>query len=526
LPLSQQDAAQELLRRREARKSLLRFTEYTFPKYRAGRFHELVATTLDRVVSGDVKRLMLFAPPQHGKTELVSVRLPAYWLGHYPDDPIILTSYAANLAFTNSKKARGVVESQAYGNLFPGTQITQEARATEQWRIADHRGVLVAAGVGGPITGHGARLAIIDDPIKNWEEAQSDAHRHSVWQWWRTTFRPRVWEDGAIVLIMTRWHTDDLAARILEQNEGEWLVLRFPAVADETPDPLGRSIGEPLCPGRFSLDALDKTKRDIGSYAWAAEYQGRPKPIEGSLAKRQWFPIVGAVPQPVEDRVRAWDFAATEKKSAKSDPDYTVGTLMALSGGAYYVEHVIRERAGPGEVEALVKRTAHADGVDVRIHLEQEPGSSGKLFVRALIAQLAGYAARATAPTGDKITRAMPFLAQAEAQNVKLVRGAWNSAWLDEITAVPNAAHDDQWDSAAAAFQAVVSLNRQIQTMPSLYGDWGREEPLMPHERDASVHNDSERHKRWAKKHFCAECYKEACEARGEDASQRPILWG
>jgi len=489
------------------------------------RFHAYVAWMLDKVVAGEIKRLMLFAPPQHGKTELVSIRLPAFWLGHYPDDPVILTSYAAALAFRNSRHARRVVESRRYHRVFSEVNTNPASRAVDQWEIQGHRGVLVAAGVGGPITGHGARLAIIDDPFKNWEEAQSETTRRMVWDWWRATFRPRVWEDGVIVLIMTRWHTDDLAARILAQDADNWTVLRFPAISEGPGDPLGRAEGLPLCPKRFGAPTLYKLKEEIGTYAWSAEYQGSPKPMGGNLALEDWFTVVEFGALKPDDRVRAWDFAATEKKAAKSDPDYTVGTLLSRQSGTYYVENVVRVRVGPGEVEALVRKIAEADGKDVRVHLEQEPGSSGKLFVSSLIKALDGWRVHAKTPTGDKITRAMPALAQAEAGHFKLVRGPWNRSWLEEICAVPNAAHDDQWDSWAAAYQSLLKDTR-VRTMPSPYGPIWETEPLTKREAAAVEHADTELHRKYAQKHYCPQCHQEWLESQGlEDERGMPRLW-
>jgi hypothetical protein len=171
---------------------LLEFTSFTFPAYQAEPAHALIASTLDKVVVGEIMRLMIFAPPQHGKSELASVRLPAYWLGRRPNDPVILASYAASLAEAKSRQARQVVESQEFGLLFPGTATRRDSRSVSHWELAGHRGGMLAAGVGGPVTGHGALLGIIDDPVENWQEAQSEVVRDTCWDWYRTTFRTRV----------------------------------------------------------------------------------------------------------------------------------------------------------------------------------------------------------------------------------------------------------------------------------------------------------------------------------------------
>lgn len=175
---------------------------------------------------------------------------------------------------------------------------------------------------------------------------------------------------------------------------------------------------------------------------------------EGTLAKREWFQIVPDVPKDAR-RVRAWDFAATERSTASQDPDYTVGARLAERDGIYYIEHVIRQRVGPGDVEALVCQTAATDGYGIPIVMEQEPGSSGKLFTSNMIRRLSGFTVKAEKATGDKVQRAMPFLSQAQAGNVKLVRGGWCSDLLDELAAFPVGSHDDQVDATALAFNAL-----------------------------------------------------------------------
>ena len=171
---------------------------------------------------------------------------------------------------------------------------------------------------------------------------------------------------------------------------------------------------------------------------------------EGSLAKREWFQVVDAAPAQAQ-RARYWDMAATERSAKSADPDWTVGTRMAKAGGIYYIEHVVRERVGAAHVMQLIKQTAEADGRDVHIFYEQEGGASGKIVTAQLAALLAGYTFRAIPVHKDKVTRAMPFLSQAQAGNVKLVRGAWIQDWLDEMCAFPLGAHDDQCDTSAGA---------------------------------------------------------------------------
>lgn len=471
-------AAGRLLARRNARAGLLDFTQYTYPQYVADPVHALIASTLDRVVAGELTRLMIFAPPQHGKSELTSVRLPAFWLGQRPDDPVILTSYGATLAESKSRQVRDILigdEFRAlFGDLAPvdePVQLRPDSRAVARWQLAGHRGAMLAVGVGGPVTGHGAQLGIIDDPFENWEQASSQTHRDRVWDWYRGTFRTRIWEGGAIVLIMTRWHEDDLAGRLLREQGDEWHVLRLPALAETQEerdyndrrmglvqggvDPLGREPGEALAPRRYSATEMALIRRDVGSLVFAAEYQGAPTAAEGTLVKRAWLPIVQAIPAAVLGRVRYWDKAASTAASAK----FTAGVRVSYGAdGIIYVEDVKRGQWSTGERRAVMRQTAQMDGIEVVIGVEQEPGSSGLDSVQDDIRLLAGFAAFADRPSGDKDTRLLPFAAQAEAGNVRLLAGAWNEAFIDELTAIPNGRYRDQADAVAAGFNRLMEF--------------------------------------------------------------------
>jgi predicted phage terminase large subunit-like protein len=343
-------------------------------------------------------------------------------------------------------------------------------------------------------------LGIIDDPFENWAQAQSPTIREHVWDWYRTTFRTRVWEGGAIVIICTRWHDDDLAGRLLRQQGEGWQVLRLPAIAETREeraqnnaflglpalgeDPLGRAPGEPLCPGRFSLAALRELRRDVGEIGWAAEYQGVPRPAGGSVFKREWFEVVEDYPRdaPV---VRYWDLAGSEVNSRSPDPDWSTGLKMCRTReGVYYITNVRRARERPLGVERFVTATAAMDGPDTPIWIEQEGGSSGATVIDNYVRRLlAGYAVRADKVANDKMTRAMPFIAQCEAGNVKLVRGDWVQDFLDELETFPNGAHDDQVDTASGAYRKLTPLGGAQQSNEQPDFDHG-------HMRDAAYRQE------------------------------------
>jgi len=241
-----------------------------------------------------------------------------------------------------------------------------------------------------------------------------------------------------------------LSATFTPKGKAHWTYDTFGAGNANTELFHARTKDNPFLPPGF----YDTVRSQYTEQFAAQELEGAFVDLIGNLAQREWFPIVDVAPAG-GNRVRAWDFAATTKGVSSTDPDYTVGTLLVSDGGIFYVSNVIRQRVGPGAVEKLIAQTAQLDDKGVHIIIEQEPGSSGKLFTSALIRSLAGWYVRAEPVTGDKVTRALPFLAQAEAGNVRLVRGAWNSEWLDEIAAFPLGLHDDQVDSASLAFNNI-----------------------------------------------------------------------
>jgi predicted phage terminase large subunit-like protein len=478
----QAEAARILLDRRKARRTLIDFTQYTFPQYVADPFHIVIGEMLDAMVKGEVKRGMIFAPPQHGKSELASVRFPAKWLGERSDEPIILSSYAANLAHDKSWQIREIIESREYkalyGELSPldePVKTHDDRRAVDEWKLAaPHRGGIRAAGVGGGLSGHPAALAIIDDPFKDWAEAQSPTIRRKVMEWYQSVLRVRVWELGAILIIMTRWHEQDLAGQLLKGQAHKWEVLRFPAIAESQderdknneyiglptglPDPLGRKEGEPLAPNRFSKEALTEIKEDVGTMVWSAEYGQVPRPLEGNRFKRAWFEILGDFPRAAK-LVRYWDKGGTAGGGA-----FTAGVLIARHDGFTYIVDVVRGQWSSYEREETIKQTAELDRGRfgyVKNYIEQEPGSGGKESAESTIRNLAGFAIERDLPSGDKDVRLEPFAAQAEARNVFLIRGAWNHDWVEEMAAIPNGTYRDQADATAGAFNKLATEQKR-----------------------------------------------------------------
>ena len=459
--------------------SLIEFTRSTYSAYKSDPFHVALADALQQVVEGKLTRLMVFAPPQHGKSQLASVQFPAYWLGKRPNDPVIISSYGARLATTHSYHARNTVASSEFQAIFPNVKVRNDSSAQDFWQIEHpYRGRVMSAGVGGAITGFGALLGIVDDPFENWEQAQSATYREKVWDWYRSTFRTRLWEGGSIVLVCTRWHEDDLAGRLLRSQQEKWTVLRFPAISETQderdqvnrkygmpaglPDPLNREPGQPLSPSRFSVESLQQIKQDVGSVVWACEYQQDAAATAGTMIKREWFHLVDEGPVEVIGRVRYWDKAASENEKGAA----TAGVLIAHGrDGLWYIEHVVQGFYSSFKREEVIYNQAVIDreryGTSPFIVMEQEPGSGGKDSAQFTIANLAGFPVHRDLPTGAKDVRLHPFAAQLEAGNVRIVRGPWTEAFIDEMVAVPNGMRRDQVDAGAGGFNYLATkLNK------------------------------------------------------------------
>lgn len=398
---------------------------------------------LQQVTDGLLDRLMIFLPPQHGKSELVTIRYSAYRLECDPGIRVIIGAYSQTLADRFSRRCRRIVRGRI--------PLSDERVTASEWETPSGGGVR-AVGVGAGIAGHPGDLIIVDDPVKSREEAESRAYRERVWEWYTDDLYPRLQPGGAIILIMTRWHEDDLAGRILASPDAaNWTMIRLPAEAEKD-DPLGRALGEPLCPERFDKTALEDRKRVEGPYGYSALYQGRPAPRSGGMFSREWFEIVPAPPAEVFGRVRFWDLAATA-----GGGDWTAGAKLSMTrAGLIYIEDMRRAQGSPGEIEALVRQTAALDGPEVSIYIEQEPGAAGKSLIAYYVRALAGYAIGGVLSTGDKVVRAEPLASQAQVGNVKLVAGMWNGEFLDEVSVFPMGMHDDQVDAASGAFGALI----------------------------------------------------------------------
>ena len=378
-------------------------------------------------------------------SESATVRYPIHRIQQDPALRVIVGAYNQRLASSFSRKARRVA-------VQVGIPFAADRKATEDWETEEGGG-LRAVGVGSGVTGAGGHLIVIDDPVKSRQEAESQSYRDRVWDWYRDDLYTRLEPKGAMVLIQTRWHVDDLAGRILASEDGpNWTVLRLPALAEEG-DPLGRPVGAALCPDRYDETALAKIRTVLGSRSFAALYQGSPRAAEGGAIKTAFIQYVDAVPR-AATRIRYWDKAATERGKGG---DASAGVLMARDDkGLFYVEDVVVGQWSALERDQVIRQTAERDrqryGGEVSIWGEQEPGSGGKESAEAMVRLLAGHPIATERSTGSKEVRAQPFAAQCEAGNVKMLRGPWNADYISELSMFPMGDHDDQVDASSGAF--------------------------------------------------------------------------
>ena len=420
-----------------------------------GKHLDVLDKALQDVSEGKIKRLIVAMPPRHGKSERVSKKFPAWHVGRNPGDEIILASYSIDLSREHSMIARDTLAN--HPDVF-GVNLAKDRQSAESWGIEGHRGGVKAAGVGGPITGRGARIAIIDDPVKNAEEANSEVMRDKIWAWYQSTLYTRLTPDGRIIVVMTRWHEDDLVGRLLQKEREEieagthtgerWTVINFPAIAEEN-DYLGRSIGEPLWPEfGFDLQRLEQIKQDVGSYVFNALYQQRPAAAEGAMIKRHWWKFYNDDPRSMrfDEIIQSWD--CTFKDSDGSD--YVVGQVWGRIGADVYLIDTVRERM---DITATIDAILHITSKwpDARLKLIEDK-ANGPAIISILQRKIGGIVA--VKPTESKIARASAVVPFIEAGNVHLPQGKpWVDEFIDECASFPHGAHDDQVDAMSQALK-------------------------------------------------------------------------
>lgn len=442
------------------------------PTFQQGWFNRIIAAELQQfyfdVMVGKQPRLIIQAPPRSGKSELFSRRFPAWAFGQNPNLQMIAASYSADLSSRMNRDVQRIIDSEEYAGVFPETSFSSNTSASinsqknirnsEIFEIAGHAGAYRSAGVGGGITGMGADIAIIDDPVKDAKEANSQTYRDSVWDWYTSTFYTRLSPKSGILLGMTRWHEDDLAGRLLAdmKNGGDqWRVVSFPAIAEE--DEQYRKEGDALHPERYDLTHLTKIKKAVGSQAWNALYQQRPSSKGGDVIKRAWFKRYSVLPL-----MRRVIIAGDTAQKVKQHNDFSVFIVagIGIDGGLYVID-LIRGKWEAPELERKLEdiwNKYRASHKAQSVYIEDK--SSGTGLIQS-IQRKRNIPIKGVQVDADKYTRVLGIQGFIESGYVFLPEGAeWVEDFLSEcekFTATDSHKHDDMVDSLVHTINELTS---------------------------------------------------------------------
>jgi len=451
--IDRKQAAQELLDRRAARKSLLDYARYQMPAFAPSWHHKEICSKLEAVERGEIKRLIITLPPRHSKSLLASEMFPAWFIGRNPGKQMIACSYSAELAGDFGRKVRNTVKQKSFENLFPGVELEADSKAAGKWHT-NKGGVYVSAGIGGSITGKGAHVAIIDDPLKNREEAESPVIREKIWDWYTSTLYTRLMPGGALIVIMTRWHHDDLVGRLLrEQDKGgdKWEIVNFKAISDED--------GSALWPAWYPVEDLRKIRGVIGTRDFEALYQQEPSGDTSLGFKTDWLKYYTVPPD--HDLVNFY-IVVDPANEKKKESDFTSMWVIGLHRDRnYYLYDGIHDKLNLTERANTLfdfHRQYHPLGVgyeqygmqaDIQ-HIEMLQDLRNYRFV---ITKLAG-----STPKNDRIRRLVPIFENSrmylprilyrrnfEGQRVDIIKSLID----DEYNLFPVSIHDDMLDNLA-----------------------------------------------------------------------------
>lgn len=433
-------------------------TKLTGGKWIAAPWLRSTSLVVARGIAQGGARIIISAPPRHGKTEMIAIHTPTWVLENFPGRNVMLTGYGADLSETAGRRVRDQIEE--HEDLLK-VRVRKDARSVGAFEVSTG-GRMYSIGLGGALTGRGAHVLIVDDYIKEIKEALSPAQRDYVWNWFTSTAMTRLEPGASVIIIATRWHSDDLIGRILKQYPDRWTNICLPAIALEN-DPLGRTPGEALFPERYPIEVLEEQREAIGSIFFHALYQQGPVDDVMKITNPEWLKPIREVPKDDDFRwMRVWDLAATQDGG-----DYTCGSLNGYSSksGQFITANVVRKQTSPHLVEETVRNVAAADGQDVIVGIEQEPGSSGKSLVEHYQRNvLPDYKVVAVPATKAKLIRAQPYLAAAEAGKAYLLQEEvadyseqgglpqWHDTYRKEFELFPAGPNDDQIDTTAAAY--------------------------------------------------------------------------
>lgn len=447
-----------------ASSELLPFIEHTKPNYETNWHHALVCQYLEKWIAGEITRLMVFMPSRHGKSEIISRRLPAYILGRNPNAQIIACSYGQKLAGRMNRDVQRIIESPLYRDVFPDTKLQgknvksekKELKNSEIFEVVGHSGTYTCAGVDGGIVGMGMDFGILDDLYKNAKEANSPTVRQSVWDFYTQSFRERLEkENSRILMTFTRWHEDDLPGRLLAEaaknpDADQWTVLKLPGLkigpADRK-DP--RRNGEALWPNKRNRKQLLATKATIGTRRFEAMVQQNPTPPEGQIIERRWIHFYQRVPHRFDEMILSWDFPFDDDEDS-DDPSYCVGQCWGRVGALKYLVDEVRDFANfPTQIKMVKSFAAKWPRAYTKVI---EKKSNGAAVLSALKGKMGGLIAYN--PEISKADRLEATSPQWEALDILLPDPSiapWIHDWIEEIVGFPSAKYNDRVDACSQA---------------------------------------------------------------------------
>lgn len=431
----------------KATSNFLDFCRYVWPEMLVGSHHKEIAEKFDRVVTGECKRLIIAMPPRHGKSQLGSYLFPAYLMGKMPQSKLIVGSHTAELAQRFGRMIRNLVDDERYRELFPGTTLSADSKAAGRWSTSQG-GEAFFIGKGGAMTGRGGDVIILDD-ILDEQDAVSDTAMENTWEWYTSGPRQRLQPGGAIILINTRWKTDDVAGRLLKNQSqlkaDQWEVLEFPAILPSN---------KPLWPEYWKLEELEKVKMSIGLQKWNAQWQQQPTNDDGAILKREWWrKWQYEEPPACEYIIQSYDTAYSKKETADYSVISTWGVFTpdADSGPNLILLGVRRGRWDFPELKRIALEEYRYWNPDNVLIEAKATGTPLQQELRRVGIPVTMYSPGGRRSGTDKISRANAVAPLLESGMVWASEDDWAQELIEECASFPNGSHDDQVDSTTMA---------------------------------------------------------------------------